>query len=270
MPLLVSVPHGGLEVPPELKPFCRLDLPEILRDGDTWSDRLYGFPERVLAHHRFPVARAVLDVNRAEDDRPPANPDGVVKTVTVEGRPVWLNPRGLTKVQVESLLEAHYRPYHRLLEGASLKKGVRLALDCHTMLDKAPAAASHPGEQRPYICLGNRGDARGEVLDGPVTAPPVLVRVLARTLEAVLRNTPGLSLDPSVPLVAINQPFRGGWTIREHGTGRLPWIQLEVNRALYLAGDPRTAEPDREAALRIQKLQEILLQAFVEILSNDL
>lgn len=75
LPLLISVPHGGLEVPPEVSNYCRLDLPALLKDGDTWAGYLYDMEDRVQAYFQFPVARAVIDLNRAADDRPPENPD---------------------------------------------------------------------------------------------------------------------------------------------------------------------------------------------------
>jgi formiminoglutamase len=37
----------------------------------------------------MPIARAIVDVNRAPDDRAPKNPDGVVKAVTVNGTSVY-------------------------------------------------------------------------------------------------------------------------------------------------------------------------------------
>lgn len=40
LPLLISVPHGGLEVPPEVSNYCLLDLPALLKDGDTWAGYL--------------------------------------------------------------------------------------------------------------------------------------------------------------------------------------------------------------------------------------
>ena len=287
MPLLISVPHGGLWVPPEVEPFCRLDLPAILKDGDTWAQHLYNLGGRVLACTRFPVARAVVDVNRAADDRPPENPDGVVKTVTVDNEPVWQNPQGLSPGQVEFLLERYYEPYHRRLARASQNKSVLLGLDCHTMLDRAPVISSHPGEQRPLVCLSNGGDERGEALTGPVTAPPALLRALGEALERQLEDE---GIEKGVPVVELNRPFRGGYIIQRHGSvaregGRnnmkigpgykrkgsrpLPWIQVEFNRTLYLHADPAVAEPRGEAAFRVNDLRMRFVQALETFFQGD-
>ena len=217
LPVYISVPHGGLWVPPEVKPYCRLDLPAILKDGDTWTYALYNLKGRVLAYARFPVARAVVDVNRAAGDRPPDNPDGVVKTVTVDNEPVWADPQGLSPEQVERLLERYYEPYHRRLSRASQNRNILLGLDCHTMLNRAPSIASRPSEQRPLVCLSNGGDERGEALDGEaVTAPPSLLRALGKALERQLEDK---GLEMGVPVVWLNRPFRGGHIIQRHGSG---------------------------------------------------
>lgn len=334
LPLLISVPHGGLRVPPEVEPLCRLDLPALLRDGDTWAGHLYAMESRVRALYRFPVARAVVDVNRAPGDVPPGNPDGVVKTVTVEGEPVWQDAGGLSREQAEILLERYYYPYHRRLERAVRDREILLGLDCHTMLERAPGGSNRPGERRPLVCLSNRGDERGEALQDPVTAPPALLRALGRALEkeladlvleapgsprpagadktgrlpgeggmkgideekaawAVSKPGSGAETDQDVgppPLVQLNRPFRGGYIIAHHGriersssdrngsrgdsgssdsgcgakedfAGRLPWIQVEFNRALYLGAPPLTAAPDREAARRMDDLRRRFLRA---------
>ena len=40
MPLLISVPHAGLTVPPEAKPYCALTRQQIIEDGDQGAVRL--------------------------------------------------------------------------------------------------------------------------------------------------------------------------------------------------------------------------------------
>lgn len=264
LPVIISVPHGGLEVPFEVSSYCRLDLPALLKDGDTWAGFLYNFSGLIQSSLHFPVARAVIDVNRAADDRPPKNPDGVVKTLTIKNEQVWQKPEGLPTAQVEHLLERYYYPYHRYLAVASENRKILLGLDCHTMLDRAPHFSCCPGEQRPLVCLSNRGDENGEELDEPLTAPPDLLRSLGQILERCLS---GLFRVKSVPAVLLNRPFKGGYTIKHHGgSGQIPWIQVEFNRSLYLDSDPRTVTPGKEEIKRINKLKKYFFFALEELL----
>ena len=205
LPLLLSVPHAGLRVPPDAEPYCVLTPRQIAEDGDEGAAGVYDLAAEVATHVTTDVARAIVDVNRAEDDR---GADGVVKTHTCWNVPVYreLLPDGV----VGQLLARYYRPYHaRLREHAWA--GVRLGIDCHTMAAKGPPIGPGAGVERPYVCLSNAG----------ATCPHEWTHSLARCFEASFR----------LP-VAVNDPFPGGYIIRTHAH-ELPWVQLELSRAPF-------------------------------------
>ena len=93
LPLLITVPHGGTNIPKEAQE-CALTAHQIAADNDTWSQELYHFSEHVVAFHDTDVPRAIVDLNRAADLHGPKHPDGVVKTHTVDGRQIWPDPGG--------------------------------------------------------------------------------------------------------------------------------------------------------------------------------
>ena len=132
LPVLLSVPHAGLEVPEEARAYCVLTPEQIAEDGDEGAREIYDLETEVEAFLTTDVARAIVDLNRSEDDR---RPDGVVKTHTCFNVPVY-DPFPPDEV-IEELLDRYYRTYHaRLRDLAS--GGVRLGLDCHTMLAIGP------------------------------------------------------------------------------------------------------------------------------------
>jgi formiminoglutamase len=207
LPLLVSLPHAGLRVPEEVAESCILTSREILEDGDVGAAAIYGLLEHhVSAFVRTDIARAIVDLNRAEDDR---RKDGVVKTHTCWDVPVYREkpPEGL----VVRLLERYYRPYHRELTRHA-GSGVILGVDCHTMAATAPPVAPDVGRQRPAVCLGD-GDG--------TTCSPTWTALLAECLE-----------DSFELPVRTNDPFRGGHLVRAHHH-EIPWIQLELSRAPF-------------------------------------
>ena len=63
-PLLVSIPHTGLEIPTEIED--RLVSPWLARkDADWWIERLYGFAAELGATTvHTAISRTVIDVNR--------------------------------------------------------------------------------------------------------------------------------------------------------------------------------------------------------------
>ena len=79
LPLLVSVPHAGLWIPPEVEPICALTPEEIATDGDGGAAEIYAFEAEVGAFVTTGVARAIVDMNRSRGNR---KADGVVKTHT--------------------------------------------------------------------------------------------------------------------------------------------------------------------------------------------
>jgi formiminoglutamase len=85
------------------------------------------------------------------------------------------------------------------------------------MAEQAPPIAAQAGQRRPLICLGN---AHGESCPMP----------MAETLAACFREV--FMLDEVQ--VTLNEPFSGGFITRTHGNNPIPWIQLEINRSLYL------------------------------------
>ena len=86
LPVLLSVPHGGLEVPSEVAHICALTPKEIAEDGDEGARELYDLENHVAGFVDTDVARAIIDLNRAEDD---FSKDGVIKTHTCWDVPVY-------------------------------------------------------------------------------------------------------------------------------------------------------------------------------------
>lgn len=207
LPILLSIPHAGRQIPPEAVPYCQLTSEEIAADGDEGAAEFYNIKEHVAAFVTTEIARAIVDMNRAEDDR---HTDGVVKTHTCWNVPVYhtFPPPEV----VERLLERYYHPYHAQL--TALATAVRLGIDCHTMAPVGPPVAPDPGAERPRVCLSDR--------EG-VSLPPGWLDALASCFTA--------AFDASV---ALNQPFHGGYTIRAH-CHEIPWVQLEVSRAPFLS-----------------------------------
>lgn len=207
LPLLLSVPHAGLGVPPEAEPFCVLTPEEIAEDGDEGAAEIYALEAEVAAFQTAGIARAIVDLNRAPDDR---RPDGVVKTHTCFNVPVYREfpPEPV----IETLLDRYYWPYQRALTRLA-SRDLRLAIDCHTMLAIGPPIGPGPGIERPWVCLSNA--------DG--TCPQDWIEALRRCFQEVFDGP-----------VTINDPFRGGYITRTHAA-EMPWVQLELSRAPFLS-----------------------------------
>jgi N-formylglutamate amidohydrolase len=212
LPLLASVPHAGLHVPEEAEPYCILTREQIAEDGDVGAAEIYALESELEAYVSTSIARAIVDMNRAEDDR---RLDGVVKTHTCWNVPVYREfpPEEVVK----RLLDRYHRPYHARLRELG-ETGVKLGLDLHTMAAKGPPVGPDPGVERPWICLSNA--------DG-MTCSQEWIESLAGCFEEAFG-----------PNVRINDPFKGGFITRTHAA-ELPWLQLELSREPFMSNEEK-------------------------------
>lgn len=253
LPMLISVPHGGLEIPQSLQKKCLIDPYGILMDSDTWAQELYDFGDLVEEYVAMNIARLAVDMNRSPDDLPPSNPDGVVKTITVDGQQVWDVPGVLSEKEIQYLLQQFHTPYHDRLRTATENKKVLIGIDCHTMLGK---------DRRPFFCISNRGSETGYPLNEPITAPTDLLLKLKDNLENQFNDF--VPKDTKQALVTLNTPFSGGYITYHHGNmGAIPWLQLEINRNLYLPKyENISIIPDALTKARIKEIRDKLYYAF--------
>jgi N-formylglutamate amidohydrolase len=247
LPVLVAVPHAGRAYPPAVTARMRDAGLAQLRLEDRHVDRLGVAIARetgaalLVAH----APRALLDLNRAEDDidwdmieggrpadMPAAEPGqrsnararsglGLVPRRLPGSGEIW---RGrLSPAELAARIEGIHRAYHTAL-GEALARicaewGAALLVDLHSMPPLRPAE----GEARaPVVVLGDRFGA---------SCHNALVARGLSYLEA--RGVPA----------ALNRPYSGGYVLDRHGAprGSVHAVQVEVCRAAYL--DRHLSEP---------------------------
>lgn len=247
LPVLVAVPHAGRAYPHAVVARMRDAGLAQLRLEDRHVDRLGVSIARetgaalLVAH----APRALLDLNRAEDDidwdmieggRPadmPATPGaqrsnararsglGLVPRRLPGSGEIW---RGrLAPAELAARIEGIHRAYHTALDEALARIcaewGAALLVDLHSM----PPLRAGEGEARaPVVVLGDRF--------GAACHNALVARGLGH-LEA--RGVPA----------ALNRPYSGGYVLDRHGAPRegVHAVQIEVCRAAYL--DRQLAEP---------------------------
>ncbi len=243
LPILITLPHGGLSVPPEVADRLAIDATRIYNECDLWVDSLFAsVAARSLAAINMPIARVLVDANR--DPAKWDDPDGAIKTTTSYGEPIYRTP--LTPSEQGHLLAKYYRPFHHALSAAIAVYGSQtsLLMDCHNMAQHGPAAYGDAGAPRPLLCLANFGDTRGEPRPGkgPVTCNPTLLRAAGDLASQIFADVELLEPDETrPPVVALNQPFAGGYALRTaidqlaKRTGRaVPGFMVEINRGLFV------------------------------------
>ncbi len=249
LPVLISVPHGGTEIPKEIADRVCITANDKFEDSDAFTREIYGIENDVSAFVSSSIARAFVDMNRDLTDLPPENPDGLVKTQTCHGKPIYIKGKELDQKLTNILIKNYYDPYHRQIETLLKKQDdLKIGLDCHSMEPIPPQIAPDSGGFRPSFCLSNNFGK---------SCPNDIIEKLKSCLQQSFKLS---SAD-----ILINKPFTGGYITRTYGNKPIPWIQIEMNRSLYLSSPWFNAQTLTASPRRLSDLKnnfKIMLELF--------
>jgi N-formylglutamate amidohydrolase len=234
-PVLVEVPHSGLQIPDDIEDQIEATPTSVLRDSDIYVDKLYErAPEHGATLLVSRVSRYVVDLNRGPEEvdiaAVPRHPKarhiparGVVWRARTDGTPLLRAP--LSEGQFRQRIDRYYTPYHQTLRETAARlhreHGHVVILAAHSMPSTGRRHLGGRQLRRADIVPGTRGrsTADGRIID---------------LVDAHFREA-GLT-------VKHDQPYRGGWTTASYGAPKRGQhaIQIELNRALYV--DEETSE----------------------------
>ena len=265
MPVVVSVPHFGIEPLPGISA-------EHYREPGGYDTFPRGYTDAFAAeiygalHHAgaslvaTPYSRLFVDVNRRRDDFERRGDEvvsgsGVVRTHVRDDQPIFAQPLG--PGEIEARLRRFYDPYHTaldmLVDEAVARFGTVVVLDAHT------ASPRRMGDH--VVVIGSR---RGE------TAAPHLVDEVEHRFRAH-----GLNPERDVP------GYSGGYITRRFGrTSRSDThaIQIEINAGVLMSTTiaehrerlrlGRPPLPDPEAVDRARRCVEDVVRGLAEVVSS--
>ncbi len=243
-PLLVSLPHDGVELPEEIA--ARL-TPAARRVPDTdWHvSRLYAFARELGASMIVPkYSRYVVDLNRPPDDvslYPGQNTTGLCPLVQFSGEPMYMAGAEPTADEIAARVDSYWRPYHAALaqELARIRgeHGRAVLWEGHSIRSVVPFLFEG---RLPDFNLGTAGGASCSSL-------------LQHRLEAILASQKKYTY-------AVNGRFKGGYITRHFGDpdDGIDAIQLELAQLNYM--DEQSFEYREDLASAMQLLIRRLLE----------
>ena len=248
-PLVISVPHAGTALPPDLAPLLTpraLALP----DTDWHVAALYDFAPTMGATMIVArYSRYLIDLNRPPDDAAlysAAPQTGLCPTHSFAGEPLYVDGRAsLGGVEIEQRRQEYWQPYHDTLR-ASLnatreRHGYAVLLDAHSIRSVIPRLFA---DRLPDV---NVGTYAGRSCSGLVN----------EALRAQLNAAPRWSH-------VLDGRFKGGHITRHYGQPEsgVHAVQIELAQCSYMDESDGVYEESRAAPLRglLRSLIESLLE----------
>lgn len=246
VPLLVSMPHTGTEIPAQLQ----ADYTEralCVEDTDWHLQRLYDFLPALGASVITPrYSRYVIDLNRPPDDAPMypgASNTELCPTHFFNGDLLYREGKAPAPDERLRRRELYWQPYHMALadELARIRAehGFALLWDAHSIRSEIPWLFEG---RLPDL---NIGTANGAAAHASITA----------AAAAACAGVQGVSS-------VVNGRFKGGYITRHYGqpAGHVHAVQLEKCQSLYMQEVAPFAY-DEVRASRIQPVLETMVKA---------
>lgn len=243
-PLLLSLPHTGTWLPPEL--LARLH-PRAAETEDTdWHlTRLYDFARALGASVIAPVAnRYLIDLNRPPENAPMypgVNNTELCTTRFFTGEPLYLDGQEPSADEVAQRVQHWWQPYHQALKAELARLRARHG---HAVLFDAHSIKS----ELPWLFEGRLRDLNLGTVNGGSCSPE-----LRAAMEDLLSAQSRFSH-------VVDGRFRGGYITRHYGKpGQgVHAVQLEMVWRCYMDETPPYAWNAARAA-EVQPLLQSLL-----------
>ena len=216
-PLLVSMPHSGLNLTSEVQAGLT-DQAKKLPDTDWFIPELYDFLESLgVGCIKANYSRFVIDLNRPYDDKPlyATKTTGLFPDILFEDSPVFVEGKAPSDEHKAFCKEHIWTPYHGTIEQelARLKAkfGYAILFDAHSIAAEVPMLFD--GKLPDFNWGTNEGKSCHEDLANVVT------QILRPNYTQVL-----------------NGRFKGGYITRHFGqpSEGIHAIQLELSQATYI------------------------------------
>jgi formiminoglutamase len=238
-PLIVSMPHTGIDIPDDIK--RGLVSPWIDRkDADWHIDRLYEFAAELGATIvRTGISRTVIDCNRDPSGQslyPGQATTALCPATTFDGEPLYRPGKEPDEAEIARRTHLYFRPYHAALateiERLRARHATVVLYEAHSILSHVPRLFD--GELPQFNIGTNSG----------TSCAPELAENIASVCSGEGRSPGRTELRPSPEhnagsfehSLVINGRFKGGWTTRHYGrpSEGIHAIQMELAMRGYL------------------------------------
>ena len=247
-PLLVSMPHVGTLIPPDLQPHY-VERALQVEDTDWYLEALYDFVRASGASLLVPnYSRYVIDLNRPSENTPMypgTNNTELCPTRFFTGDPLYREGMAPDDAEIARRIRTFWQPYRTALEAELTRlhhtHGHAVLFDAHSIRSQVP-----------WLFEGRLPDLNLGTVNGSSTAAS-LRDALAQVLASQSRFSQ-----------VVDGRFKGGHITRHYGRPAEGWhaIQLEMCWSTYMAEQaPYVLDEARASQVRplLQQLVQTML-----------
>ena len=262
LPILIVIPHGGCRVPEELSGYQAVNDFDLFIQSDSCANEIYSFGNRVTGTINTDISRLFMDLDRPYTALPPAQ-DGVVKKSTLFGKPVFRGDIFPDEIAISNMLHRYYFPFHQAIKKIIDTGGIRLILECHTMMAVGPARSPDAWKPRPTVLLEHRaGGGTSSEGAGERDLAESLMGCLEKPFSGEEGTTAGkfiVRIDPSP-----------GYILNNYGAAGPPMIRLSLSRSLFINDRFFSYEYLRVDDLRIRDLRDMMWEGIEKFFDKNL
>lgn len=251
VPVILSVPHSGVEFPQELKNQYYPEMAAQPDDTDWFVHNLYNFASNLgitVIHAKY--SRWVIDLNRDPESKALYDDGRIITGLTPStdflGNEIYVEKRFIPdERETGRRLENYYLPYHQkiknLIEERKREFGQVLLWDAHSIRTLVPTIRAEPF---PDLILGDNDEK---------SAGQEIIETALNGLRAGKYQ------------VNHNAPFKGGYITRFFGKPEenVHALQLEMCKIHYMNDDELTFNEERA-----EEMRKVLRPVFERLISH--
>ena len=245
-PLLISIPHDGRKLPPDMS--SRMTQEGLILPDTDWNiNELYTFSRQMdICLISADYSRYVVDLNRSVDDSALYKnhiSTGLFPEKTFSGKNIYKSLKGINSQDIEQRISSFWSPYHKkihkILSEKKAKYGYALLWDAHSIKTFVPDLFEG---RLPDLNIGTNS---GETC--PKTIEDAVLNIALRSRYSVVSN----------------ERFKGGFITRNYGNPKnhIYAIQLEIAQSCYM--DETSLTYNTESAKKLIITLEKMLKAFM-------
>lgn len=252
-PLLVSMPHSGLNLTPEVEAALSAKA-SILPDTDWYLPELYDFlPELGISHIKANYSRYVIDLNRPVDDKPlyQSKTTGLFPDILFDESLVFQQGKEPSDALKQHFKQHIWQAYHTTialeLKRIKAKFGYAILFDAHSIAAEVP-----------MLFNGKLPNFNWGTNDGHACHTKLIQALHAKVTSPYSQVT--------------NGRFKGGYITRHFGqpSTDIHGIQLELSQATYLDDACLKQGEYKLCPVKHPQIQQQLKSLVTALLATDL